>query len=260
MKTPHLLSAALVLAITPQVATAQSFWDGFDNNTFNTNLWTAESNKNGDPFGCTFYPSMVVPGQGGNVALTLHNGACAELKTKALYQYGTIQSRFQLSNVPGTVASLFTYNSWYDSPGKPWTEIDIEYLPSYGNTLHTNIIYQDSPTGAYRQWEKYVPLDSYGINPMNAPVQAGFDWTATKVAWYVMDKNGNKVYIRTITKSDQTNCDCVPAYAWPSNPARIFANYWHGNNSNSDSVNYFPKSYNGASGSAVYDWVQYIKY
>ncbi|QXT37372.1 family 16 glycosylhydrolase [Sphingomonas sanguinis] len=264
MKTIYraLTAAALMMApqLAPRTAMAQSFWDGFDSNSYNPNLWIAESGRNGDPFGCTFQPGMIVNGQGGNVALTLQNGSCSELKSKALYQYGTVQARLQLSNIPGTVASLFTYNSWYDSPGKPWTEIDIEYLPSYGNTLHTNVIFQASQTGTYRQWEKYVSLDGYGINPMNGPVTAGFDWTASKIAWYVINGSGNKVYIRTITKSDQTNCDCIPASAWPSNPARIFANYWHGNNANSDSVNYFPKRYSGASGRAVYDWIQFIDY
>lgn len=252
-------AGALALAV-PQAALGQSFWDGFDNNRFDPNLWIAESGRNGDPFGCTFYPDMVQPDQGGNVALAMHNGACSELKSKALYLYGTVQTRMRFSNVPGTVASLFTYNSWWDSPGKPWTEIDIEYLPSYGNTLHTNIIFQASPTGQFRQWERYVSLDQYGVNPTVAPVHAGFDWTESRVAWYVMDRNNNKVYIRTVYKSDRTDCDCVPASSWPSNPARIFANYWHGNNGNSDSVNYFPKRYNGASGRAVYDWIQFIDF
>lgn len=249
---------ALVLSVAPNIASAQSFWDGFDNSAFNAGLWTADSGKNGAPFGCTFSPSMILPGQGGTIALTLNGSACSEIKTKSQYLYGTVQGRIQLSNVPGTVASLFTYNSWYDNPGKPWTEIDIEYLPSYGNVMHTNIIFQSGPTGTYKQWEKYISLGSYGINPMAAPVQAGFDWTPTKVAWYVMDSSNKKIYIRTVTKSDQTNCDCVPSAAWPVNPARIFANYWHGDNSNSDSVNYFPKSYSGANGQAIYDWIQFI--
>lgn len=248
--------AAFVSAVS--AAHAQSFWDGFDNNNFNPNIWTADSGRNGEPFGCTFYPSMITPGTGGYLNLTLHNGACAEMKTKALYRYGTIQTRIQYSNVPGTVASLFTYNSSYITPGNAWTEIDIEFLPSYPHTLHTNIIYQANPNAPLQQWEKYIDLSSYGVDPTSTPLQVGFDWSASSVAWYLFDSSGNKRYVRTVTNSGANCSDCVPQYAWPSNPANIYANYWHGDNSNSDSNQYFPKTYNYGGGAATYDWIQYI--
>lgn len=244
--------------LTSTGAYAQSFWDGFDNNKPNPSLWTSTLGKNGEPFGCKFYPSLVTPGNGGTLALTLHNGACSQIMTYAQYRYGTIQTRLQYSNVPGTVASLFTYNSWYQNPGHPWTEIDVEFLPSYPDVLHTNIIYQANQNAAYQQWELYISLAPYNIDPTKGPVQVGFDWSSTKISWYVFDSSGKKRYLRTVTNSSATNCDCIPPYAWPSNAASIFANYWHGDNSNSNSVNYFPKTYNYASGSAVYDFIQYI--
>ncbi len=258
MKRRYWLGILTVGLATSISAHAQSFWDGFDNNTFNTSIWEASSGKNGEPFGCTFYPSMVTNGTGGQLALTLHNGACSQIETYAQYLWGTIQTRLQYSNVPGTVASLFTYNSWYAHPGDPWTEIDIEFLPSKPDMLHTNVIYQSGPSGTYQQWEKYINLAPYNVNPTNAPLQVGFDWSPTKVSWYVFDANGNKQYVRTITNSTATNCDCIPQYAWPSQAANIFANYWHGDNSNYNSVNYFPFTYNGGSGSASYDFIQYI--
>ncbi len=252
--------ALLALGLfTPVVAHAQaSFFDGFDTNTFNPSIWEASSGTNGDPFGCTFYPAMVTNGTGGNLALTLHNGACSQIETYAQYLYGTLQTRLVYSNVPGTVASLFTYNSFYNNPSDPWTEIDIEFLPSKGDVLHTNIIYQATSTAANQQWEKYIDLTPYNINPVNAAVQVGFDWSATAVSWFIYDSNGNKQYLRTVTNSNATNCDCVPSYAWPDQPANIYANYWHGDNNNSSSVDYFPLLYNYGSGTASYDFVQYI--
>ncbi len=239
-------------------AHAQSFWDGFDNNQFNPALWAATNGTNGPPFGCPFFSTMVTPGTEGTLALTLHNGACSQIETYSQYLYGTLQTQLQYSNIPGTVASLFTYDSWYANPGNPWTEIDIEFLPSYPDTLHTNIIYQSGPGGAYQQWEKYISLAPYNIDPTRAPVQVGFDWSATQISWFVFDSNGDKHYLRTVTNSTATNCDCIPAYAWPSRPANIFANYWEGDNGNYDSVNYFPLTYDYGSGSAVYNFIQYI--
>ena len=258
MKRIHWLVVLSFGVMTSFAAHAQSFWDGFDNNTFNTSLWTASSGANGEPFGCTFYPSLVTPGTGGHLALTLHNGACSQIESKAEYLYGTLQTRLQYSNIPGTVASLFTYNSWYINAGNPWTEIDIEFLPSYPKMLHTNIIYQPSSTGTYQQWDKYIDLSSYNVDPTTAPLQVGFDWSASAVSWYIITASGSKYYVRTIKNSTATNCDCVPGYAWPSRPANIFANYWHGDNSNYNSTTYFPKTYNYAAGTASYDFIQYI--
>ena len=260
-KTKQLISSAfLTLGLLTSVAAhAQaSFFDGFDTNTFNPSIWEASSGTNGDPFGCTFYTDMVTNGTGGNVALTLHNGACSQIETYSQYLYGTLQTRLVYSNVPGTVASLFTYNSFYTHAGDPWTEIDIEFLPSKGNTLHTNIIYQASSTAANQQWEEYIDLTPYNINPVNAAVQVGFDWSATQVSWFIFDSNGNKQYLRTVTNSNATNCDCVPSYAWPDQAANIYANYWHGDNNDPSSVQYFPLMYNYDGGTASYDFVQYI--
>ena len=261
MKRHGFLAVAGIAVLASPVAQAQStqsFWDGFDNNTFNTSLWAASSGTNGPPFGCPFYPSMVTRGTGGTLALTLHNGACSQIKSFAQYKYGTLQTQLRYSNVPGTVASLFTYDSWYAESSHPWQEIDIEFLPSKPDTLHTNVIYQSGPGGNYQQWEKYIDLAPYNVNPTNAPLQVGFDWSATKVSWFIFDSAGKKHYVRTITNSNATNCDCIPAYAWPNNGANIFANYWEGDNGNYDSVNYFPLTYNYDAGSAVYNFIQYI--
>ena len=85
-----------------------------------------------------------------------------------------------------------------------------------------------------------------------------FDWSPTKISWFIYDSKNVKQYVRTITSSTATNCDCIPNYAWPSQLANIFANYWKGDNSNYNSFAYFPGLYNGAGGTASYDFVQHI--
>ena len=235
-----------------------SFWDGFDTNTFNPSIWEVSNYKNGDPFGCAFEPSMVKSGTGGHLNLTLNSGNCSQIETYAQYLNGTLQTQLQYSNVPGTVASLFTYNSYYTHPGDPWQEIDIEFLPSKPDMLHTNVIFQASATSANVQYEKYVSLSSYNINPVNGPVQVGFDWSPTQISWFIYDSAGTKHYIRTIINSTATGCDCIPQSHWPTQAANIYANYWEGDNSNYDSVTYFPLTYSGASGTASYNFVQYI--
>lgn len=258
MKKYCCLAAMNLSILLSTGAHAQSFWDGFDNDYFNTSLWRASSGKNGEPFGCTFSPAMVMPGTGGHLNLTLNNGACSQIETYSQYKYGTLQTQLQYSNVPGTVASLFTYDSYYIESSHPWQEVDIEFLPSFPDLLHTNLIYQSGPSGTYQQWEKYISLAPYNVNPVNGPVQVGFDWSATQISWFIFDSSGNKHYIRTITNSNAANCDCVPAYAWPNNGANIYANYWEGDNTNYNSVTYFPLKYNGASGTASYNFIQYI--
>ncbi len=248
----------ILLTTAAHAQSTTSFWDGFDNNTFNPSIWQASTGSNGPPFGCSFSPSMVKSGSGGHLDLTLNNGSCSQIETYSQYKYGTLQTQVQYSNVPGTVASLFTYDSWYAEAGHPWQEIDIEFLPSKGDVLHTNVIYQSSAGSTNMQWEKYISLSSYNINPTTGPVQVGFDWSATAISWFIYDSTGAKHYVRTITNSSATNCDCIPAAYWPDNGANIFANYWDGDNANYDSVNYFPLTYNGASGTAAYNFVQYI--
>jgi len=263
MKAHRLARRALLLLAAAGIcgtAQAASFWDGFDNNWYNTTIWEARSGANGGMFGCTFYPDVIQAGTGGTLNMRVWNGACSELRTKTKYQYGTLQTRMKAGWSQGTVSSLFTYDSWSETAGNPWTEIDIEFLPSFGNVMHTNIIYQANSSSTLYMYQKDISLSSYGINVFDAPIQVGFDWTADQVAWYVLDSAGVKRYLRTVVRSDATGCDCIPTSRWPSKPAKIMANHWHGNNANSDSVNYFPKTYDYSADYAVYDWIQFVDY
>lgn len=217
---------------------------------FNGSLWAARNGRNGSPFGCAFYDTMFDKGSNWKLDLKLWNGACAELQSKGYYGNGTFQGRWMMSNVPGTVSSLFTYTSWWDAPGRPWQEIDIEYLPSNGNVMHTNVIYQACSTCPYYSWERDIYLGSYGVNFTTGYVAAGFEWKPNTIKWFVWNAAGKKTYLRTVTRGVD-----IPWDKWPVSETRVMINYWHGDNSSQ--ALYFPKRYTWGSGVASYDWVEY---
>ncbi|MCU4674054.1 family 16 glycosylhydrolase [Catenovulum sp. 2E275] len=222
-----------------------------------TAIWNARSGDNGSPFGCTFKPEMINPSSHG-ITLSLSNGQCSELQSKNHYGYGQIQGSLKTGNTPGTVSSIFTYTSWYDEPGRAWQEIDIEFLPSLGNVVHTNVIYQPQ-NGTYESWELDIDLAQYGLNIQQNLVSIGFDWGSNQIQWYVWDSNGAKQILRTVYKDNGDGHianDEIPAYAWPVDPTKIMINHWHGDNS--QNAFYFPGQYAAQAAWAYYDYIEYV--
>ncbi|PIW62661.1 family 16 glycosylhydrolase [Shewanella sp. CG12_big_fil_rev_8_21_14_0_65_47_15] len=224
---------------------------------FNANLWSARSGDNGSPFGCTFAPGMISPSSHG-ITLALSQGSCSELQSRSSYHYGKVQGALKTGNTPGTVASIFTYTSWWDAPGRAWQEIDIEFLPSLGNVVHTNVIYQPQG-GTYQSWEQDIDLGQYGLNIQQNLLTIGFDWRQNYIRWYVFDASGNEQTLRTVYKDNGDSylaSDEIPAYAWPVDNTKIMINHWHGDNSQDGF--YFPGQYFGGNGWAYYDFIEYI--
>lgn len=237
-------------SVSAQTAFKDNFSGGYDNG-----IWNVRSGSNGTPFGCTFSPSMISPSSEG-ITLDVTAGACSELQSRSFYHYGQVEGSLKTGDTPGTVSSLFTYTSWWDVSGRAWQEIDIEFLPSLGNVVHTNVIYQPQ-NGQYQSWEQDIGLDQYGVDIKNDLVKIGFEWTSNSIRWYVYDANGSRQIIRTITKSSngQSGQNQIPAYAWPTDLTRIMINHWHGDNS--QNAMYFPGQYNNQSAWAYYDYVEY---
>ncbi len=223
---------------------------------FNSGLWQARSGNNGSPFGCTFTPNQISTSSQG-ITLLVAPGACSELRTHQTYGYGRIQGALNTSGTAGTVASIFTYTSWWDVSGRAWQEIDIEFLPSRGNVVHTNVIYQPQG-GNYQSWEQDIGLGQYGLDVRQNVLTIGFDWQSWKIDWYVYDQSGNYQVIRTMYKDNGDGniaFNEIPQYAWPQDPARIMINHWHGDNS-SQAQN-FPGWYNQNDAWAYYDYIEY---
>lgn len=235
---------------------ADYFRDDF-NGGIDGNIWFARVGDNGSPFGCTFSPNMITANSHG-ITLGLEQGQCSELQSRNLYRYGRVQGSLKTGNTPGTVASIFTYTSWWDEPGRAWQEIDIEFLPSRGNVVHTNVIYQPYD-GTYESWEEGIDLTPYGLNIQQDLLTIGFEWGEQQIRWFVFDANGVEQTIRTVFKtanSGPLTNDQIPAYAWPVDHAKVMINHWHGDNS--EEAGYFPGRYGGESTWAYYDFIEYI--
>jgi len=250
------VTALAGVALSPLVATAgSSFRDDFSWG-FNGGIWKAREGSNGTPFGCTFVPSKIDPSSHG-LTLAVTKGQCAELQTHDFYPYGRVQGSLKTGNVPGTVSSIFTYTSKHDVPGRAWQEIDIEFLPSYGNVVHTNVIYQPDG-GAYESWEQDIDLGQYGLNIKENLLSIGFDWSSWKIEWYVYDQAGNYQLLRTVyidNGDGYVAANEIPQYAWPKDPARLMINHWHGDNSGD--AQFFPGNYSGQDTWAYYDYIEY---
>lgn len=124
--------------------------------------------------------------------------------------------------------------------------------------VHTNLIYQPQG-GTYQSWEQDISLSQYGLDITQDLVTIGFDWTDSKIEWYLYDVWGNHQVIRTLYKDTGDGyiaANEVPAYAWPTDATRIMINHWHGDNS--ASAMYFPQEYFWQNAWAYYDYVEYL--
>ncbi|GGJ27027.1 hypothetical protein [Deinococcus roseus] len=283
MKNPLLLSCALLFVAcsqTPSLNSAAiqkqgdtntpgagqawgggSFYDDFAFWSYNTDLWQAANNFNGAPFGCTFNSANAAPDATGqnsgklNLRLNTSGSRCAELKTKErkAAPRSTIGGNFNLDNVSGTLASIFTFKRW-DTGGGSWQEIDIEYIPNWpGATTaskaryHVAVIFQASSTSDKYIYEGFIDVGTGIVNSGNYTA-ALFNWDTNSVQW----KYGNNVIFtmnRGTPPAESFNYRegsyTVHVYRnnayggalnvntahFPSDPTYIFMNYWRGDNS-----------------------------
>ncbi|NOU50574.1 family 16 glycosylhydrolase [Pseudoalteromonas sp. JBTF-M23] len=255
-KLTTFIAIASLSLVNHNVSAAGYFKDDFSWGS-NPALWNMRSGDNGTPFGCKFNPGMISPSSHG-ITLSVSNGSCAELQSKNTYRYGIVQGALRTGNTPGTVSSIFTYTSWWDKPGRAWQEIDIEFLPSLGNVVHTNVIYQPAG-GQYQSWEQDIDLGGYGLNVKENLLTVGFDWTQSQIRWFVYDTQGNQQTIRVVHRDNGDGflaSNEIPVWAWPIDDTKIMINHWHGDNS-ADAL-YFPGQYYNDSAWAYYDFIEYI--
>jgi endo-1,3-1,4-beta-glycanase ExoK len=250
-----ILFTCVTLCFT-SVASAQGYFKDDFSWGYNSGIWQERSGSNGSPFGCDFTPGIINPSSAG-ITLPLWSGQCSELRTTQNYGFGRVQGSLRTGSARGTVASIFTYTSWWDAPGRAWQEIDIEFLPSLGNVVHTNVIYQPQ-NGTYESWEQDIDLGQYGLNIYDGLVNIGFDWSSWRIQWFVYDASGAYRAIRTVYKDNGDGhiaANEIPQYAWPQDPAKIMLNHWHGDNS--ANAMYFPGQYDHADNWAYYDYLEY---
>lgn len=143
-------------------------------------FWARNDRGNGHPFNCSFKGANAVID---NSLLTLHltaedgRYAGAEYRSFAKFSYGYYSASMKAAACSGVISSFFTYT------GRPWDEIDIEFLGDDTTRVQFNY-YNDGKGGHEYVYE-------LGFDASLDFHEYGFDWQADSITWYV---DGRSVY------------------------------------------------------------------
>lgn len=233
-------SGAATATRTPTAAPTLTggFTDNFDGTTSyfsKSDGWT-----NGSMFNAGWRADHVTFA-GGIMNITIDNVSCpsgcsnmpyaaGEYRSNSFYGHGRYETRMKPAKYSGAMTgSLFTYTG--PSDGKPWDEIDIEFLGKDTTKMQTN--YFTNGVGGH---ETIVNL---GFDASAAYHTYAFEWTASSIKWYVdgvlvVTENGSRGALPTNTAKIMLN-------AWPG----IGVDGWLG-----------PFTYTGPF-QAQYDWVKF---
>ena len=182
---------------------------------------------NGHPFNCSFQRSNAVVSDGLlTISLTKTNDgyAGAEYRSTDFFGYGYFSVSMKAAKCPGVISSFFTYT------GRPWDEIDIEFLGD--DTTKVQFNYYSNGVGGH----EYVYR--LGFDASEDFHEYGFDWQPDSITWYV---DGRAVYRAT---SDI-----------PSHPGQIMMNIWNVADTNANWAGKFDGSLLPVN--AQYQWIGY---
>ena len=158
-------------------------------------LFSKRSGRNGDPFNCTFLPDNVRFGAG-EMQLFLtetQNGyGGSEYRSNAYYSYGFYSVSMKAANCPGVISSFFTYT------GRPWDEIDIEFLGK--NTREIQFNYYTKGQGGHEF------VYSLGFDGAADFHEYAFLWLPTSITWYVDGKAVHTAEAPTQIMMNVWNC------------------------------------------------------
>ena len=177
-------------------------------NYYNGNTMELRNGSNGSMFNCNFVPGNV-GFNNGLMSLKIDSDGRGgytggEWRSKDRFGYGLYQVNMKPIKNPGVVSSFFTYTS--PSEGKPWDEIDIEFLGKDTTKVQFNYF-----TNGRGQKDEHVHLHNLGFDASQGFHTYGFDWQADHITWYV---DGRAVH--TVTEN------------LPSTPGKIMMNVWPG--------------------------------
>jgi len=222
------------LPITSHALYNTVFYDGFDNGGGVGNQWIVSNWANGHPFGCTFAYSEVWQASGAlNLNLNGSTQLCGEVRTANFYTHGSFVANMKPSDIPGTISSFFTYTGVAGTSSH--YEIDIEFIGG-SNLLHTNYWI------AGQQYPVDIDLGAYGIDPHSGFRRYGFEWRSDRIVWFYYDDAGVWHQLRYVSLNNNLNV-----------AQQVFLNQWNGDNV-SDAL-YFPGTWYGGGGTALYDMV-----
>ena len=191
-------------------------------------FWARDDRGNGPPFNCSFRRDHAVVADGKlTLALTkLDNGsfAGAEYRNYQRTSYGFYSVKMKAAACSGVISSFFTYT------GRPWDEIDIEFLGD--DTTKVQFNYFKNGVGGH----EYVY--NLGFDASESFHEYAFDWQADSITWYV---DGRAVY--------------KVVGDMPSTPGNIMMNLWNVADSNDDWAGKFDGD--GVPVYAEYLWIGY---
>lgn len=223
---------------TPAPTLTGGFTENFD--AFSSSFHKADGWTNGSMFNAGWRADHV-NFAGGIMNITIDNIPCpsgcsnmpyaaGEYRTNNFYRYGRYEVRMKPAKYTGAMTgALFTYTG--PSDGKPWDEIDIEFLGKDTTKLQTN--YFTNGVGGHET------LVNLGFDASTAYHTYAFEWTAASIKWYVdgvlvVTENGSRGPL-------PTNAGRIMLNAWPG----IGVDGWLG-----------PFTYTGPF-QAQYDWVKF---
>ena len=190
-------------------------------------FWARNDRGNGNPFNCSFANSnAVVSGGVLTISLTKVGGGYvgAEYRTRARYSYGFYSVKMKAAKCPGVISSFFTYT------GRPWDEIDIEFLGD--DTTRVQFNYYTNGIGGHEF------VYNLGFDASEEFHEYAFDWQPDSITWYV---DGKPVYRAT------NNI--------PSTAGNIMMNIWNVADINAGWAGKFDESYLPVR--AEYQWIGY---
>lgn len=190
-------------------------------------FWARNDRGNGPPFNCSFSNNnAVIDGGLLTISLTEADGRYvgAEYRSMAKFSYGFFSVRMKAAKGDGIISSFFTYT------GRPWDEIDIEFL---GND--TTIVQFNYYTRGVGNHEYLYDL---GFDASEDFHEYAFDWQPDSITWYV---DGRAVY--RATKDI------------PTTAGQLMVNIWNVADSNADWAGRFDPS--NLPARAEYQWFGY---
>lgn len=162
-------------------------------------FWARNDRGNGEPFNCSFSNANARVTDG-LLTLSLTDSGSgyvgAEYRTHQRYSYGFYSVSMKAAKCSGVISSFFIYT------GRPWDEIDIEFLGDDTTCVQFN--YYTNGVGGHEY------IHELGFDASEDFHEYAFDWQENSITWYV---DGEAVYTATASI--------------PSHSANIMMNLWN---------------------------------
>jgi endo-1,3-1,4-beta-glycanase ExoK len=211
---PALLLAPTLLASAAQAQQAEgkSFVENFsklsEQRWYISDGWT-----NGPHQNCTWQKRNVHVSLHG-LSLELTDNAvkttpysCAEIQTRAVFGYGTYETRVRAVGAPGVVTALFSYVGPSAVSKLPHDEIDFEFLGKDKHAVQLN--YFSNGKGGHEYMARFDFDASATFNDY------AFEWLPDRIRWFINGKLVHEVHAKAGER-------------FPAQPSKIFLSLWNG--------------------------------